>query len=142
MTKALVGLAIVVGLLVAWLFFGLIYGKLHAWKKARRRGSTEIRLFVEQFENHGIPAGVAYAVHRHLTDWMKPVRRRFPISPGDDIADVYGIVDEDLIDFIADILKSTDRDFPGPSDAIHGADVFTVTDLVRFVAGCPQRAQF
>jgi hypothetical protein len=60
-------------------------------------------------------------------------RADFSVKPTDNIAGVYGIVDEDLDDFVVQIAEVNHLELPENADYWH-TPVATVEDLVRFVS--------
>ena len=104
--------------------------RLRARRMARERVGETFRDFAAQFSGQGIEGEVLLAVYRYFQQWMRRDVERFPVRPGDEIAGIYGIVDDDLDEAIEELL--TGRELPKPADVL--PPVNTVGDLVRLVA--------
>jgi hypothetical protein len=86
--------------------------------------------FLQYFEERDLSADLALSVYVYVSDWMG---REFPVRPSDNIAEIYGIVDEDLDDFVLAIAKT--GNLVVPTDTSYWQNpVVTIEDLVRFVS--------
>jgi hypothetical protein len=103
---------------------------------ARERKCTEIKQFVDHFNQAGIPVEVSTAVYQYLIDlpWM----HRLPVDPKDELLDVYRIAGEELAEAYESILATTGRDLPDDrrGDALL---VASVEDMVNFIAELPSK---
>lgn len=74
---------------------------------------------------------IALDVYNYLQDWMG--RKDFPVKPTDRISSVYGIVDEDLDDFVMEVANANDLALPKDT-SYWQTPVITVEDLIRFIS--------
>jgi hypothetical protein len=119
-------------LLVALVLF--VFVTFVVWAKRHvARGSDEYELdhFVRYFRDRGFKEPLVISVYQYLQKWMN--RADFSVKPTDNIAGVYGIVDEDLDDFVVQIAEVNHLELPENADYWH-TPVATVEDLVRFVS--------
>ena len=93
---------------------------------------------VEQFILAGTPKELAESVVQYLRDWKN--RPDLSVSPTDNIYRKYGIVDEDLDDFVLEVADSNGRR-PPESTAYWQTPVETLQDLADFVMTFPKRSQ-
>lgn len=130
--------------MAAWVFLGAVLAflvttatglfRIRARRMARERAGESFRDFAAQFSGQGIENEVLLAVYRHFQTVMRRDVEHFPVRPGDEIARVYGVVDDDLDDAIKELL--TGRELPTPTTLL--PRVKTVGDLVRLVASRPR----
>jgi hypothetical protein len=60
----------------------------------------------------------------------------FPVRPQDDIAKIYGIVDEDLDDLVLEVAEANNLVVPTEPDE-EQEPIATVEDLIRVIASFP-----
>lgn len=92
---------------------------------------------IQSFTAIGTPTVLAERVIRYLQNWKN--RADFPVDPGDDIYHVYGIVDEDLDDFILAIAETNGFKLP-ESTAYWQNPIVTVEDAIRFILTFPPKS--
>jgi hypothetical protein len=123
----------VIAVVVIWTLAtsGVKWFKQYRLKRDRRGQDRDS--FVRYFVVEGIPEAVSVAVYRYFQKLQ--MVKNFPVSPEDNIEQVYGLQDEDLTEAIVDIAQICR--FPVPPDTSpiwNQAYIFSVEDLVRFVA--------
>lgn len=91
---------------------------------------------IQEFTAIGISEVLAETVIRYLRNWKNQMD--FPVSPTDDIYRVYGIVDEDLDDFVLAIANANEL-IPPENTAYWPTPVVTVLDLINFVMTFPRK---
>jgi hypothetical protein len=103
---------------------------------ASRRGES-FETFRAELAGLGIPDDVAIAVYRKFQEWCSDSVPDFPVRAADGIAEVYGMVGEDLDEAAKELLAECGR--VGPD---RGSDqtVVTIGDLAQFVARCRSMA--
>ena len=82
----------------------------------------------------GIPEELAILIIQYLRGWEN--KHDLQINPSDDISDVYGIVEEDLDDFVLSVADEFGR-LPPKSTANWPNPIVTVRDLAEFVSSFP-----
>lgn len=115
---------------------GTLYLRIrnHFLKRSRREDKKED--YIQYFEGKNLSKKLALDVHEYLSDWMS--QPDFPVRPSDNLSNVYGIVDEDLEDFIQAITETNGLKLPENSD-YWLTPVVTVEDLVSFVMTFSQK---
>jgi hypothetical protein len=110
---------------------------------AASRPGENFDTFRSSFGTDEVPEVVLRAVYAKFQEWESRWVREFPVRAEDDIAGVYGIVDEDLDDLVKQLLAECGRQLPPETVFRHLGPVIinTVGDLARFVALCPQAAK-
>ncbi|MEA3188675.1 MAG: hypothetical protein QOD99_2505 [Chthoniobacter sp.] len=102
-------------------------------KIAAARCGESYQDFALHFSRAAVPTEVVEATFAYFRESMADAVSDFPVRPGDDIARIYGIVDEDLDDAAQEILSRCHRK---PPETFQPAK--TVEDLVYYVvAGSP-----
>ena len=132
--------------MAVWVFLGAVLVflvttatglfRLRARRMARERAGETFRDFAAHFSAEGIEREVLLAVYRYFQHSVRRDVARFPVRPGDNIAGVYGIVEDDLNEAIEELL--TGRALPPPPDRRFSRTVGTVGDVVRLVASFPR----
>lgn len=84
--------------------FGMVFIWLKEYILRNNRKEDGKEKFLECFVNEGVSESLALSVYRHLQDWTN--FSDFPVRPQDNIADIYGIVEEDLDDLIIEIAEA------------------------------------
>jgi hypothetical protein len=109
-----------------------VIGRRRDLRLAKSRAGTDPDEYIRYFTSQGVSRSVAKIVRAYLQDEM--TIPDFPVLPADNIADVYGIVDEDLEDGFIELIELCGRS-ERPDDAELGqVSVDTVEDLVKLVA--------
>jgi hypothetical protein len=85
-----------------------------------------------------VPQEVSRAVYLKFQQWWSGTVHEFPVRAEDTIADVYGMVDEDLDDAVQEVLSECGRRLPPKDQLRQMRPVVTVRDFVSFVAACPK----
>jgi hypothetical protein len=80
---------------------------------------------------------VLRAVYAQFPGWCSDVVTGFPVGADDDIARVYGMVDEDLEEAVRGVLAACGRRLPPHEHQKRVGPVVTVRDFVRLVQSCP-----
>lgn len=121
---------------IAALFVIGTVGSIAGHRRDRRlrveRAGMDPDEFVDYFTRQGIPRSVAEIVRAFFQDWKGILD--FPVMPGDNIGDVYGIVDEDVDDTFYDLLELCGRRDKPDEAEIGGKPIITVEDLVTLIA--------
>lgn len=110
------------------------------WLRIRDRRIAASRLgetfdtFCESFTADEAALDVLQAVYGMFQNWCS-----FPIRADDDIAGVYGMVDEDLDDAVLEVRSECGRQLPPEEEIQQTSSVVTVRDFVRFVETCPKQ---
>lgn len=126
--RIVVDLLWLVGLVIV---FGVV---LHVWRhlQARvlrlERAGRDYSTFSEHFRG-AAPEVVLGGVYGELQKWAGC--SDFPVEPGDDLGEVYGIVDEDVWDELKELAKKCKRRPPTEEEA---SRVVTVRDAVLLLA--------
>jgi hypothetical protein len=101
----------------------------------RQRAGNDRHTFVNYFKDQSVPNHMLDVVYEYFQRWMGT--KDFPVLPQDKVAELYGIVDEELEDTMCELLEKWDRDWP-PEHELQGmAPVMTVQDVVLFLAQSP-----
>ena len=87
--------------------------------------------FGQYFSNGEAISEIALSVYDYLSNWMS--REDYPVRPSDKISLVYGIVDEDLDDFVIAVAQANRLVLPGDTSYWMNP-VVTVDDLIRFIS--------
>jgi len=127
----LVGLVALI-VAVGWLL------SLRTRRIAAARAGETFADFLSRFTDDDIPREVLVAVYYTFQDWWSDEFEPFPVRANDDIADIFGMVDEDLDDTIQHLVAECDRTLPDLEHLQQTPPVVTVEDLARFVAACPR----
>jgi len=128
----------VIELLTVLLAAGIVSaaGTAYIRTRGRRYAAERAGLGYEQFRGSfgpEVPEEVVAAVYEYTSDSLRP---GFPIRVDDSLADLLGVVDEDLDDMISELLRRLDR-VPGrPGDE---EPIDTVGELVYFLVSAPRR---
>jgi hypothetical protein len=109
---------------------GIKWFKQYRLKRSRK--GQDRQSFVRYFIVEGIPEALVIEVYRYLQklQWVKG----FPVSPEDDMEQVYGLQDEDLTEAIIEIAKICRVPIPPANSPLwNQAHIFSVEDLIRFI---------
>ncbi len=118
--------------------FGIL-AALQVVKIARIKGARVGEGF-EEFAARIAGRGVPEEVQREVVAYIqgREFPRKVPVRPEDDLARVYGIVDEDVYDAVVRISAKAGRIPPsGIDNAVKG--IVSVGDLAEYVAKLPLR---
>jgi hypothetical protein len=116
------------------------------WRGIRMRRIAESRIgegfgtFHSQFLEADVPREITRIVYSKFQDWCSDVATGFPVRAEDNIADIYGIVDEDLDEMVQDTLAECGRELPSAEQLRQMLPVITVRDFVNFIVACPTTA--
>lgn len=122
----------ILGLLV----FGMIFFRLKDYMIRRKRKEDKKENFLIYFVDKGISEPLVLSVYQYLQNWMS--LSDFPVRPKDNIADVYGIVDEDLDDLIIEVAEINNFEIPANTNYWQ-EPVITVEDLILFIVSFPKK---
>ena len=93
--------------------------------------------FAAYFAGQNIPSEILLNTYDYFEEWNSGAVERFPVRATDNVADVYGIVDEDLYDAVEEILNKSGRRWFTKSERPDAPRVETVRDIVLYVAAAP-----
>jgi hypothetical protein len=122
----------VIALAVLWTAAVAGFKWLKQYRLKRSRKGQNRQSFVRYFVVEGISEALVMEVYRYLQklQWVKS----FPVSPEDNLEQVYGLRDEDLTEAIVEIVKVCRVPLPPDNSPLWiQAHIFTVEDLIRFV---------
>lgn len=88
------------------------------------------------FDRLSIPDGLAIPIIQYLRDFMG--RQYLRVDPTDGLYDRYGIVDEDVDDFILSVAESYGRRPPKDTSYLE-KEILTIEDVAKFVMTFPQK---
>lgn len=88
------------------------------------------------FEYEGVPDEIAVSIVQFLRDWQGD--QSLLVNPNDDVYQKYGIVDEDLDDFVIFVAERSNRKLPDDSN-YWSRPIRTLQDLADFVSTFPIR---
>ena len=130
--------SLIIGLVIAALFGSVVIGMhISQSRMARRRAGEGFSDFAAYFVDKAIPHKILVDTYEYFGDWNSLDGERFPVRPSDNISDVYGCVDEDLEDAIAEILRKSGRRWFTAAELPQPPRVETVADVVLYVAAAP-----
>jgi hypothetical protein len=130
----------VIAIVVIWTAAANGFKWLKQYRLKRSRKGQNRQSFVRYFIVEGIPEAIAIEVYRYLQklQWVKG----FPVSPEDNMEQVYGLQDEDLTEAIVEIAKICRVTIPPANSPLWTqAHIFSVEDLIRFVDFLRQSSQ-
>ncbi|NJR40376.1 MAG: DUF908 domain-containing protein [Leptolyngbyaceae cyanobacterium CSU_1_4] len=105
---------------------------LKQYRLKRSRKGQNRQSFVRYFIVEGIPETIAVEVYRYLQKLQ--LVKSFPVSPEDDMQQIYGLQDEDLTEAIVAIAHICRVPIPPENSPLWAqAQVFSVEDLIRFI---------
>lgn len=116
--------------LLGWPFLG------RQRKLAEQRTSYSKDQFLQYFDDLDVDRNVVSDIWDELSPWI--CHDSFKPMPDDNLAEVFGIVDDDVDDFVLDILKKHLYEIPPPSVTLKMPVIATVADIVRTVAAIGQ----
>jgi hypothetical protein len=122
----------VIAVVVVWTIATSSFKWFQQYRLKSSRTGQDRSTFIRYFVVEGVPEAVSVAVYRYFQklQWVN----NFPVSPEDNIEQVYGLQDEDLTEAIVEIAQSCRYPIPPESSPIWSqAYIFTIEDLVRFV---------
>ena len=96
----------------------------------RRTEGRSLATFTEYFSGEQIDQAVLRTVYEYLEQWNGG---DFPVLPGDDISDFYGIVNEDIDDRILELARISGCRTPTPESCKRWLPIKSVEDLVRLL---------
>lgn len=109
----------------------LIVSFLRDYLVPRNRKEDKTEDFMNYFVSEGMSEALVRSVYNYVQKWMGS--NGFPVRPRDDIAKIYGIVDEDLDEMVVEIAEANNLVLPLETDYWQ-KPVETVEDLIRFIA--------
>ncbi|HEY3413256.1 MAG TPA: hypothetical protein VGM51_09390 [Armatimonadota bacterium] len=126
--------------IVAWVIAALfvistvlnIVGRRHDRQLALARSGIDPDEFIGYFTRQGIPRPIAEITRAYFREWMGIAD--FPVLPADNIADVYGMVDEDLEATFFEVLDLCGRRDKPDEGEMGCPTINTVEDLVKLIA--------
>jgi hypothetical protein len=116
-----------------------ICGRIRLKRIAASRAGETFETFRSSFEADEAKPEILRVVHGKFQAWVSGEVSGFPVRADDNIADIYGMVDEDLDDTILEILAECGRQSPPDEELRRMTPLVTVRDLVLFVASSPSR---
>jgi hypothetical protein len=130
--------ALVIGLLIVAVFvWATIWTQLKLRIMARRRAGEGFSDFAAYFVHKGVPHEVLVNTYNYFGEWNMLAGELFPVRPTDNISGVYGCVDEDLEDAVAEILRKSGRRAFTQAELPQPPRVETVGDVVLYVSAAP-----
>jgi hypothetical protein len=122
----------VIAIVVVWTATATGFKWLKQYRLKRSRKGQDRQSFVRYFVVEGIPEALAIEVYRYLQKLQ--MVKGFPVSPEDDMENIYGLQDEDLTAAILEIAKICRTPIPPENSPLWSqAHVFSVEDLIRFI---------
>ena len=122
----------VIALVVIWTAAATGFKWLKQYQLKRSRKGQKRESFVRYFIVEGIPEALAVEVYRYLQKLQ--LVKGFPVSPEDNMEQVYGLRDEDLTEAIVEIAKVCRVPIPAENSPLWTqAYIFSVEDLIRFI---------
>ena len=128
---------VILGCLVLMLI-GTFLIKIRTGRLAKKREGETFNDFAAQFQDSDIPVDVLKNSYDYFGKWNSVSSRIFPVRRSDNIADVYGIVDEDLDDAIEEILTMSGHIPSMREGMLERFQIETVGDLVFHIASAPK----
>lgn len=122
----------VIAIVVIWTAAANGFKWFKQYRLKQSRKGQDRQSFVRYFIVEGIPEALVIEVYRYLQklQWVKG----FPVSPEDDMEQVYGLQDEDLTEAIVEIAKICRVPIPPANSSLwNQAHIFSVEDLIRFI---------
>lgn len=109
----------------------VLWVKLSSLKQART--SQSVISFPEYFSGEGIPESLCREVYRYLQKGV--CVRDFPVEPKDDLAKIYGLYDEDMVDAAVEIAEVCGDQFSsdGETAGRQFGNIVSIEYLVRFL---------
>ena len=138
MPKSLVSLALALGIVALLVVVGTWHLRIRDRRIARTRAGHTAEDFLGPFLGSADSRAVALSVYQYLQTWQRGSVEAFPVRAGDSIADLYGIVDEDLDEMVDGLLQQHGRAWPGQPELAAAEPVVTVRDLVYFIVAAPR----
>ena len=120
-----------------FMLIAIVYERIKFRRLAAERVGENFDTFRAAFDGEGMLEEAVRAVYEYFqrrVNWMPA----FPVRPADDIARMYGIVDEDLVDAVEEIVRGCGRRLPPLVKGEPPTVLVTVRDLVRAIANCPK----
>ncbi|MBW4518014.1 MAG: hypothetical protein KME11_22665 [Timaviella obliquedivisa GSE-PSE-MK23-08B] len=122
----------VIAVVVFWTAAATGFKWFQQYRLKRSRKGQNRQSFVRYFIVEGIPEAIAIEVYRYLQKLQ--LVKNFPVSPEDNIEQVYGLQDEDLTEAIVAIAQICRVPIPPENSPLWSqAHVFSVEDLIRFI---------
>lgn len=119
------------------IMFGVLFSAAVAWSLARQAKYSRQRRggfpeYLASFGGDDLPSDVQRAVYTVLRQglWVK-----FSARADDSLEEVYGLVGDDVAEFIAAVGEACNRVVASEPNCVR-----TVRDVVWVVAGCPRAA--
>lgn len=114
-----------------WTIIGFVSDRDRFRHLAQQREGVSICQFARSFDCRKTDTRIIRAVYEALQDWAPC--RDFPVLASDDMAEVYGICDEDLDYFAEEIAQKTGRSLKWTEQNPLYGQVVTAGDLVLFL---------
>jgi hypothetical protein len=130
----------VIAVVVAWTMATNGFKWFKQYRLKRQRKGQDRNTFIRYFVVEGIPEAVIVAVYRYFQklQWVK----NFPVSPEDNIEEVYGLRDEDLTEAIVEIAQTCRYSIPPENSPVWSqAYIFSIEDLIRFIYSLSESSQ-
>lgn len=122
----------VIAIVVIWTAATTGFKWLKQYRLKRNRRGQDRQSFVRYFVVEGIPEALVIEVYRYLQKLQ--MVKKFPVSPEDNLQQIYGLQDEDLTEAIVEIAKVCRTPLPPENSPVWiQAYIFSVEDLVRFI---------
>jgi len=122
----------VIALVVLWTAVATGFKWLKQYQLKRSRKGQNRQSFVRYFVVEGIPEALVIEVYRYLQKLQ--LVKGFPVSPEDNLEQVYGLRDEDLTEAIVNIVRLCNIPIPPENSPLWiQAHIFSVEDLIRFI---------
>jgi hypothetical protein len=127
----------VIAVVVVWTAASTGFKWFKQYRLKRSRKGQDRQGFVRYFVVEGIPEAVTIEVYRYLQKLQ--MVKGFPVSPEDNLEQVYGLQDEDLTEAIVEIAQICRVPIPPDNAPIWSqAHIFSVEDLIRFIGSLRQ----
>lgn len=128
----------VIAAFIGLVVLGKIVGYIRDYLIRKSRKDDKPEDFTDYFVGEGFSESLVLSVYHHLQDCIGP--KDFPVRPRDNVAKIYGIVDDDLDDLVVEIAEANQLVLPLVT-GYWQKPVVTVEDLVRFIASFPVKDQ-
>jgi hypothetical protein len=122
----------VIAVVVLWTAATTGFKWFQQYRLKRSRKGQDRQSFVRYFVVEGIPEALTIEVYRYLQKLQ--MVKGFPVSPEDNLEQIYGLQDEDLTEAIVEIAQICRTPIPPDGSPIWSqAHIFSVEDLIRFI---------
>jgi hypothetical protein len=138
LNQTIEGCFYVIGFLLVLAAIVMVIDSIRFRSLAKKRTELSICHFARSFDYRQVDTKIIRAAYEGFQEWAGDRIKGFPVMDSDNIAKLYGMVDEDLDEFAEELAQKTGRSWNNLEQNPLYGKVITVRDLVLFLNSQPK----